>query len=74
MRKHHQPNEITNETMNKGQQMKELIGKLMCYFGYHVWAASLEDYVEEFGCVPLDYAVASTSVCERCGKEYKDYE
>ncbi len=51
-----------------------MIGKLLCYFGWHRWTASLEDYVEEFGHVPSDFAVTYSSECCRCGKKYKDYK
>jgi len=45
--------------------------KILCALGWHSWTASLIDYIEEFGCVPLGGKVASNSKCERCGAKYK---
>lgn len=45
--------------------------KLLCFIGIHKWEASLEDYINEFGSVPLNGKVVSTSICSCCGKAYK---
>jgi hypothetical protein len=44
--------------------------KLLCFFGFHKWTASIDDYIEEFGFIPLDGRIASNSVCNRCNQKY----
>ena len=45
--------------------------RLLCFFGWHEWVCSMEDYIFEFGYVPLDKRVCKSSKCCRCGKKYK---
>ena len=45
--------------------------KILCFIGWHSWTASYQDYIDEFGCVPLNF-VCSKAVCNFCGKTYKD--
>lgn len=47
------------------------MGKMFCFFGWHNWTALLEDYINEFGFIPLDNRVPSNSVCSRCGIKFK---
>jgi hypothetical protein len=47
------------------------MSKLLCFLGFHKWTCTLQDYIDEFGCVPLDARIASKSRCERCKKTYK---
>ena len=47
-----------------------MLGKILCWMGLHRWSASLEDYIEEFGSIPMDGGVAKNSKCERCGELY----
>jgi hypothetical protein len=44
---------------------------LLCLLGYHKWYSKIEDYIEEFGFVPLDNRITSNSKCIICGKQYK---
>ncbi len=37
--------------------MKKLIGKIQCKLGWHNWTCKIKDYLDEFGCVPLDNRV-----------------
>jgi hypothetical protein len=52
--------------------MKKMIGKIFCSLGYHIWTYKLEDCINEFGYVPLDSRLPSTSKCSRCNKNYED--
>ena len=45
--------------------------RILCLFGWHKWTASMNDYIEEFGYVPLDNRIASNSTCERCKVTFK---
>lgn len=49
-----------------------MIRRLFCLIGWHTWKASFEDYIEQFGHIPIDGRIADSSVCEFCGKAYKD--
>ena len=51
--------------------MKKIVGKIFCWIGYHMWTYKLEDCINEFGYVPLDNRLPSTSKCSRCGENYK---
>lgn len=42
--------------------------KILCFFGLHNWSSSIQDYIDEFGYVPLDSRVSSKSKCSRCNK------
>ena len=44
--------------------------RLLCFFGFHKWACSISDYIDEFGFVPLDGRIANKSRCSRCNKPY----
>lgn len=46
--------------------------KILCLFGFHKWTCSIEDYIQEFGYVPLGNIVASNSKCSICNKKYKE--
>lgn len=46
--------------------------KILCFLFGHKWSASIDDYIMEFGYVPLDNRVASNSVCKRCNLKYKE--
>lgn len=46
--------------------------RLLCYIGLHTWLATLDQYRNEFGGIPLSGRVASTAKCEYCGKSYKE--
>jgi len=48
--------------------------RILCFFGWHNWKASLNDYIEEFGYVPLDNRIASNSICTRCKVKFKQQE
>ena len=48
-----------------------MLKKILCLFGWHEWTASMQDYIDEFGYVPLDNRMASNSKCSRCGKHFK---
>jgi hypothetical protein len=45
--------------------------KILCFLIGHKWIASMKDYIEEYGYVPLDNRVSNNSVCERCKIKYK---
>ena len=47
-----------------------MIGKLKCFFGWHSFTCKMQDYIDEFGFVPLDSRFPKTSKCERCGVKY----
>ena len=50
-----------------------MIRKILCFIGWHSYRASLEDYIEQFGYIPLDgRIIADNAVCKFCGKPYKD--
>jgi len=51
--------------------MKKLIGKIQCKLGWHNWSAKIQDYLDEFGCVPKGWAVPKVAKCNRCGKTFK---
>jgi hypothetical protein len=44
--------------------------KLLCFFGWHQWICSVQDYIDEFGFIPLDNRISSKSKCGVCGKKY----
>ena len=44
--------------------------KILCFIGYHSWIASYQDYIDEFGYVPLNF-ICSNAKCEYCGEKYK---
>jgi hypothetical protein len=46
------------------------MNKILCFLGFHKWSASIKDYIEEFGFIPLDGRIATNSVCKRCNKKY----
>jgi hypothetical protein len=48
--------------------------RILCLFGWHKWTTSINDYIEEFGYVPLDNRIASNSTCERCKVKFKQQE
>jgi len=50
---------------------KCIFDRLKCYIGFHKWSASLDDYIKEFGNVPMDGRVCKKAKCERCGKDYE---
>lgn len=52
--------------------MKKMIGKIFCSLGYHSWTCKIQDYIDEFGFVPLDSRVPKVSKCSRCNKNYED--
>jgi hypothetical protein len=45
--------------------------KILCFFGWHKWVASLQDYIDEFGAVPENGRISSKAKCSRCNKNYK---
>lgn len=45
--------------------------KILCFFGWHSWVASLQDYVNEFGSVPVNGRICSNAKCSVCNKKYK---
>ena len=45
--------------------------KILCFFGWHKWVASLQDYLDEFGSVPANGRISSKAKCSRCNKNYK---
>ncbi len=45
--------------------------KILCLFGWHKWTASVNDYINEFGYIPLDGRITSNSTCERCKVRFK---
>jgi len=55
--------------------MKEVqMSKILCFFGWHNWSATLQDYLDEFGTLPLDAKISSKSKCSRCDITYKGGE
>ena len=46
--------------------------KIFCLFGWHKWTAHIQDYIDEFGFVPLDNRACSKSKCSVCGKLYRE--
>ena len=45
--------------------------KIFCFFGWHRWESSMEDYIEEFGKLTLrDNRICSKAECGVCGKKY----
>lgn len=50
--------------------MKKIIGKILCMLGWHNWTCKIEDYILEFGFVPLDSRMPSTAKCNRCNIKY----
>ena len=55
----------------KGNKMDKLIYKIQCKLGWHNWYAKIQDYIDEFGCVPKGWAVPKVAKCKRCGKTFK---
>jgi hypothetical protein len=45
--------------------------RILCFFGWHQWTASIQDYIEEFGYLPLGNVIASNATCERCKCKFK---
>lgn len=45
--------------------------RILCFFGFHEWTCSIQDYIDEFGFVPLNRKIAIKSKCSRCKKTYK---
>ena len=45
---------------------------ILCFLGWHQWVASIDDYIEQFGHIPLDDRIADNAVCKFYGKPYKD--
>jgi hypothetical protein len=52
--------------------MKKLIGKIKCKLGWHDWHAKIQDYLDEFGCVPKGWVVPMNARCSKCNKIYGD--
>jgi hypothetical protein len=52
--------------------MKKLIGKIKCKLGWHDWHAKIQDYLDQFGCIPSIWAVPMNARCKRCNKIYGD--
>lgn len=48
-----------------------MLKKILCFFGFHKFKASLNDYIEQFGSIPLNGKIADKAICEYCGKKYK---
>ena len=48
-----------------------MLRKILCFIGWHSYKASLEDYIEQFGHIPVDGRIADNATCEFCGKAYK---
>ena len=49
-----------------------MLRKILCFIGWHSYKASFEDYIEQFGHIPVDDRIADNATCEFCGKHYKD--
>lgn len=52
--------------------MRKLFKKIQCLFGYHTFTASIQDYIDEFGYVPLDGRICANAKCSECGVKYKN--
>jgi len=52
----------------------EFVNKILCWFGIHSYVAPLDEYVKQFGSIPLDGRICDGAVCEHCGKVYKKKE
>jgi hypothetical protein len=61
---------ITTTKHTKEVQMS----KILCFFGWHNWSTTLQDYLDEYGTLPLDAKISSKSKCSRCGITYKGGE
>ena len=47
--------------------------KILCFFGFHKWTCSIQDYIDEFGFVPFTDVISSKAKCSRCGEPYKKW-
>jgi hypothetical protein len=52
--------------------MRKLFKKIQCLFGYHAFTSSIQDYIDEFGYVPLDGRICANAKCSECGVKYKN--
>lgn len=50
--------------------MRNLLEKLYCFLGWHKFTSSIQDYIDEFGYVPLDNRIAKNARCSRCNSKY----
>lgn len=50
------------------------LNKILCWFGIHSYVAPLDEYVKQFGSIPLDGRICDGAVCEHCGKVFKKKE
>lgn len=48
--------------------------KILCFFGWHLWFAPYNQWIEEFDCIPLDNRIESKATCKRCGIKFKQQE
>ena len=48
-----------------------VLGKLLCKIGWHEFTCTLQECIDEFGCLPLDGRMSKKAKCERCGKNYR---
>jgi len=47
-----------------------LLGKLLCFIGWHKWTCSLQDCIDEFGFVRNDGRMPKVAKCKRCKNNY----
>jgi hypothetical protein len=47
-----------------------MIKKILCWLGWHKWACSINDLIDEFGYVPLDNRMPKNAKCVRCGESF----
>lgn len=40
--------------------------QILCFFGWHEFSCTVQDYVDEFGYVPLDGRIPKNAKCTRC--------
>lgn len=45
--------------------------RILCFFGWHEFSCSIQDYIDEFGYVPLDNRLPENAKCTRCGINFK---
>lgn len=50
--------------------MRIFLGKVSCFLGWHEFISSIQDYIDEFGYVPLDNRIAKNARCSRCNSKY----
>jgi len=50
--------------------MKRMFNKIKCLIGWHQFTCKIQDYIDEFGYVPIDSRMPKIAKCSKCGKNY----